>query len=252
MQYYFYCDYVSLFLKLSLLFSTLVLPAINMPPPRRSQSPAPLRRRLRERSATVGHRFRRQRHDAQRAADNDVHLLKRKIIDAELKLDRANEENVFLKKTIASKDEKLALVDARNAKLSRRVSEATFESQCAKDALKAEREKHRDVFNEIAKTAMHWYKHFALQFEDDNAVDKCSGLLSVLSYADAAKQIEGDNKEPSDGSSSLSLMVHDEVNANWVKCDTNDSLDGSTSEDDGSAAVGSQQQLKVVNPENIT
>ena len=49
---------------------------------------------------------------------------------------------------------------------------------------------------------MHWYKHFALQFEDDNAVDKCSGLLSVPSYADAAKQIEGDNKELSDDSSS--------------------------------------------------
>ena len=105
-QYYLYCDYVSLFLKLLLLVSILVLPAINMPPPRRSQSPAPLRRRLRERSATVGHRFRRQRHDAQRAADNDVQVLKRKIGDAQLKLDRANDENVFLKKTIASKDTK--------------------------------------------------------------------------------------------------------------------------------------------------
>ena len=183
-------------------FWILVLPAVSMPPPRRSRSPAPLRRRFRERSATVGHRFRRQLHDAQRVADNDVHLLKRKLVDAELKLDRANEENVFLKKTLASKDDKLAVVDARNEKLSRHVCEVTFESQCAKDALKAEREKHRDVFNEIAKTAMHWYKHFALQPEENNAVDSCSGLLSVPSYADAAKQIEGDNKELSDDSSS--------------------------------------------------
>ena len=150
----------------------------------------------------MGHRFRRQRHDAQRAADNDVQVLKRKIGNAQLKLDRANDENVFLKKTIASKDEKLALVDARNAKLSRRVSEATFESQCAKDALKAEREKHRDVYDEIAKMAMHWYKHCGLQPEENSAVDNCSGPLSLPSYADAAKRIEGDNKEPSDDSSS--------------------------------------------------
>ena len=150
----------------------------------------------------MGHRFQRQRHDARRASDNDVHLFKRKLVDAQLKLDRANEENAFLKKTLASKDDKLALVDARNEKLSRHVCEATFESQCAKDALKAEREKHRNVYDEIAKTAMHWYKHCVLQPEENSAVDNCVGPLSVPLYKDDAKQIEGDNKEPSDDSSS--------------------------------------------------
>ena len=150
----------------------------------------------------MGHRFQRQRHDARRASDNDVHLFKRKLVDAQLKLDRANEENEFLKKTLASKDNKLALVDARNEKLSRHVCEATFESQCAKDALKAEREKHRNVYDEIAKTAMHWYNHCALQPEGNNAVDNCSGPLSVPSYTDDVKQMKGDNKELSDDSSS--------------------------------------------------
>ena len=49
---------------------------------------------------------------------------------------------------------------------------------------------------------MHWYKHCGLQPEENSAVDNCSGPLSLPSYADAAKQIEGDNKERSDDSSS--------------------------------------------------
>ena len=71
---------------------------VYMPPPRRLFSPAPLRRQLRERSAAVGHRFQRQQDDASNVVDNDVHLLKREPVDAQLKLDRANAENVFLKR----------------------------------------------------------------------------------------------------------------------------------------------------------
>ena len=49
---------------------------------------------------------------------------------------------------------------------------------------------------------MHWYKHCALQPEGNSAVDNCSGPLSVPSYKDNVKQMKGDNKEPSDDSSS--------------------------------------------------
>ena len=178
-----------------------------MPPLRRSRSPMPYCRRLRERSSTVVRgwsvNFRRSKNEQLKQMEHRKHQLQQQLMNVRTTLDHAKGDNSLLIRLLESKDENLTIAHGCYKMLSRQLCEIQFDKQCVEDALKAERAKHCVVYNEIANTATHWHSRHCNQTSVIATVSSISernplpevnhSLLRKFSMAEQALCDQGNN-----------------------------------------------------------